>query len=111
MTVMVETTEKTGEKKLSVTPTKTLTLKGRGVESGLVRQAFSHGRTKTVVVEKVKSRIPTRPKVEVAPAGEKAAAKRAVTAKTATGAPTVAPAQTPPAAPKPSGMVLRELTP
>ena len=28
---MAETTEKTGEKTLSVAPTKTLTLKGRGV--------------------------------------------------------------------------------
>ena len=54
---MAETTEKTGEKKLSVTPTKTLTLKGRSVEQGVVRQSFSHGRTKAVVVEKVKSRV------------------------------------------------------
>src|SRR5438876_912758 len=43
---MAETTEKTGEKKLSVSPSKTLTLKGRGVEQGVVRQSFSHGRTK-----------------------------------------------------------------
>ena len=57
---MAETTEKTGEKKLSVAPTKTLTLKGRGVEQGVVRQSFSHGRTKAVVVEKVKSRGPAR---------------------------------------------------
>src|ERR1700737_694990 len=57
---MVETTEKTGEKKLSVAATKTLTLKGRGVEQGVVRQSFSHGRSKAVVVEKVKSRVPTR---------------------------------------------------
>ncbi|MEA2923427.1 MAG: translation initiation factor, partial [Alphaproteobacteria bacterium] len=56
---MAETTEKTGEKKLSVAPTKTLSLKGRGVEQGVVRQSFSHGRTKAVVVEKVKSRGPT----------------------------------------------------
>jgi translation initiation factor IF-2 len=57
---MVETTEKTGEKTLSVTPTKTLTLKGRGVEQGVVRQSFSHGRTKQVLVEKVKSRTPVK---------------------------------------------------
>jgi len=57
---MAETTEKTGEKKLSVTQSKTLTLKGRGVEQGVVRQSFSHGRTKAVVVEKVKSRIAGR---------------------------------------------------
>ena len=31
---MAETTEKTSEKKLSVAATKTLTLKGRGVEQG-----------------------------------------------------------------------------
>ena len=54
---MAETTEKTGEKKLSVAPSKTLSLKGRGVEQGVVRQSFSHGRTKAVVVEKVKSRV------------------------------------------------------
>src|SRR5215475_8480308 len=82
---MAETTEKTGEKKLSVSPSKTLTLKGRGVEQGVVRQSFSHGRTKAVVVEKVKSRVPTRAKADAATAA--------------------APA------PKPSGgMVLRSLT-
>ena len=50
---MTET--KTPEKTLTVTPTKTLTLK-RSVEQGVVRQSFSHGRTKAVVVEKVKRR-------------------------------------------------------
>src|SRR5712691_553832 len=48
-------TKNTGEKTLSVNPTKTLTLK-RGVEQGVVRQSFSHGRSKAVVVEKVKRR-------------------------------------------------------
>jgi translation initiation factor IF-2 len=48
-------TKNPSEKTLSVTPTKTLTLK-RGVEQGVVRQSFSHGRTKPVVVEKVKRR-------------------------------------------------------
>ena len=48
-------TKNPGEKTLTVTPTKTLTLK-RGVEQGVVRQSFSHGRTKAVVVEKVKRR-------------------------------------------------------
>ena len=43
-------TKTPGDKKLSV-PTKTLTLKPR-VETGTVRQSFSHGRTKQVVVEK-----------------------------------------------------------
>src|SRR5512133_909924 len=78
---MAETTEKTGEKKLSVAPSKTLSLKGRGVEQGVVRQSFSHGRTKAVVVEKVKSRVPTRAKAEttapVAPAKRAAPGKAA----------------------------------
>jgi translation initiation factor IF-2 len=46
----------TGDKTLHVTPAKTLTLK-RPVEQGMVRQSFSHGRTKAVVVEKVKRRV------------------------------------------------------
>src|SRR5499427_1528262 len=90
---MAETTEKTGEKKLSVTPSKTLTLKGRGVEQGVVRQSFSHGRTKAVVVEKVKSRVPTRAKAD-------AAAPSAATA----------PAAPAPAGKPTGGMVLRSLT-
>ena len=40
---------------LSIVPAKTLTLK-RPVEAGIVRQSFSHGRSKAVVVEKVKRR-------------------------------------------------------
>jgi translation initiation factor IF-2 len=105
---MPETTEKTDEKKLRVTPTKTLTLKGRGVEQGVVRQSFSHGRTKAVLVEKVKSRAPGKTKAEAAPAPA-AAGKRATAAKAA--APAAAPAPSP-AAPstKPSGVVLRTLT-
>src|SRR3954470_6301331 len=43
-------TKSPGDKTLSV-PTKTLTLKPR-VETGTVRQSFSHGRTKQVAVEK-----------------------------------------------------------
>src|SRR5499425_168214 len=108
---MAETTEKTGEKKLSVSPSKTLTLKGRGVEQGVVRQSFSHGRTKAVVVEKVKSRIPTRAKGD-APASSAATAKRPAAGKPAAAA---AVAATTPAAPTPApkpsgGMVLRSLT-
>ena len=53
---MSETTKNTGDK-LSVSSTKTLTLKRGGVEQGVVRQSFSHGRSKAVVVEKVKRRI------------------------------------------------------
>ena len=45
-------TKNPGEKKLSVSK---LTLKPR-TETGVVRQSFSHGRSKQVVVEKVKRR-------------------------------------------------------
>jgi len=112
---MTETTKNTGEK-LSVSSTKTLTLKRGGVEQGVVRQSFSHGRSKAVVVEKVKRRAagPGEAKAEaIAPADRAAVVKRGlVTAK----APSVAPAAAAPApavvpaAPKPSGVVLRTLT-
>ena len=46
-------TKTPGEKKLSVSK---LTLKPR-TETGVVRQSFSHGRSKQVVVEKVKRRF------------------------------------------------------
>ena len=61
-------TKNPGEKKLSVSG-KTLTLKPR-TETGVVRQSFSHGRSKQVVVEKVKRRVvggPGEAKVEAAP--------------------------------------------
>src|SRR5579872_300919 len=111
MTRMTETTKNSGEK-LSVSSTKTLTLKRGGVEQGVVRQSFSHGRSKAVVVEKVKRRVagPGEGKPEAAPLERSAAAtpKRGVaTAR----APATAPAAPTPAAPaKPSGVVLRTLT-
>ncbi len=96
-----------GDKKLSV-PNKTLTLKPR-VETGTVKQSFSHGRTKQVVVEK-------RGKRRVGgdgPATETHAPEPAV-AKAAPAAPAKAPLArpaTPPAAPRSSsGVVLRTLT-
>jgi len=46
--------------------TRILSLKGHGVEQGVVRQSFSHGRTKAIVVEKVKSRTPARAKADTA---------------------------------------------
>src|SRR5881398_2234403 len=95
-------TKSPGDKTLSV-PTKTLTLKPR-VETGTVRQSFSHGRTKQVVVEKRgKRRIPGE-----APATETPAAEP--TAKAAPAKPLARPA-TPSAAPRAgSGVVLRTLT-
>ena len=49
-------TKDTGEKTLRVSARRRLTLK-RSVASGIVRQSFSHGRSKEVVVEKVKRRV------------------------------------------------------
>ena len=49
-------TKTTGDKTISVERKKTLTIK-RSVEQGTVRQSFSHGRSKSVVVEKKKRRI------------------------------------------------------
>jgi translation initiation factor IF-2 len=96
-------TKSPGDKTLSV-PTKTLTLKPR-VETGTVRQSFSHGRTKQVVVEKRgKRRIPGEAPATEAPAAEPAA--KAAPAK----APLTRPAT--PSAPSRagSGVVLRTLT-
>ena len=105
-------TKNPGEKTLTVTPTKTLTLK-RSVEQGVVRQSFSHGRTKAVVVEKVKRRTvsPGDGKVaETAPAATPASAPRrgAPGGRGAAGGATQhAPGMS---GGKPSGLVLRQLT-
>ncbi|MEX0838498.1 MAG: translation initiation factor IF-2 [Parvibaculum sp.] len=114
---------------------KTLSLK-RTVESGHVRQNFSHGRTKTVVVEKKKSRTlktgaaaaeepavakkaPAAAKKQTAEPTPAAAAVEAETAKpakkAAAPAAVAAPAAAPAAKEKPasrarSGIVLRTLT-
>ncbi|PAO66434.1 hypothetical protein CJI61_00265 [Brucella melitensis] len=64
------------DKTLSVNPKKTLTLKRPGVEQSTVRQNFSHGRTKAVVVETKKrkfSRPDEKPEVEAAAAPKPAA--------------------------------------
>jgi translation initiation factor IF-2 len=101
-------TKDPGEKTLRVAPSKTLGLKR---EQGVVRQSFSHGRSKAVVVEKVKRRV-------IGPAGEPKT--DGASARTAKAAPAEAPA-TVKAAPKPqptadvtalrpSGVVLRTLT-
>ncbi len=100
-------TKNPGEKKLSVGGGK-LTLKPR-TETGTVRQSFSHGRSKQVVVEKVKRRgaapaPETKAKAEPAPAEapKKSAAAPRAASKAA--------AQPAAEAPKPSGVVLRSLT-
>src|SRR3569833_2730105 len=90
------------DKKLSV-PSKTLSLKPR-VETGTVRQSFSHGRSKQVVVEKRgKRRIgdtePQTPEI----------AKPAPAATPATARPAAPPPSAPPRIAG-SGVVLRTLT-
>src|SRR3981189_138224 len=95
-------TKTPGDKTLSVS--KTLTLKPR-VETGTVRQSFSHGRTKQVVVEKRgKRRVGGDAPATETPAPEPVVAK-------------AAPAKAPLARPAPSatprsssGVVLRTLT-
>src|SRR5947199_9604349 len=96
-------TKSPGDKTLSV-PSKTLTLKPR-VETGTVRQSFSHGRTKQVLVEKRgKRRIGGDATAsDATPASETTAAKPAPAR-----APLARPA--PPASPPRSNVVLRTLT-
>lgn len=93
-------TKTPGDKKLSV-PSKTLSLKPR-VETGTVRQSFSHGRSKQVVVEK-------RGKRRIGDGPEPHAPE--VTAKPAPAAP-AAPSRPAPSPPRNagSGVVLRTLT-
>ncbi len=103
--------DNSGDKTLTVAPSKTLHLKQRPSETGMVRQSFSHGRSKVVVVEKVKRRAPGH----VEPA--KATTATAATTTAAPAAPADAPKPKPkpetarPAAPRNgSGVVLRVLT-
>src|SRR3569623_551188 len=92
-------TKNPGDKPLSV-GSKTLSLKPR-TETGVVRQSFSHGRSKSVVVEKkTKRRLPGDP--APAPVAEAPAAPKA--------APAAPRAPAPRAPARPSGMVLRTLT-
>ncbi|MBV9236243.1 MAG: translation initiation factor IF-2 associated domain-containing protein, partial [Xanthobacteraceae bacterium] len=110
---MTDTNKNPGEK-LTVAPSKPLSLK-RSVEQGVVRQSFSHGRSKAVVVEKVKRRVgPGEGKVEAAPPPAPAAAPAP-----SAPAPTARRSAPPPAgrgsaaagpAPRSSGVVLRTLT-
>jgi translation initiation factor IF-2 len=105
-------TNNSGDKTLSANPPPkpTLHLK-RPVEQGTVRQSFSHGRSKAVVVEKVKRRVvgPGEAPAQAAPAAAKPVAAPA--------APPAAPAVAPrgptaaaAVAPPKTGVVLRTLT-
>ncbi|HEX4766220.1 MAG TPA: translation initiation factor IF-2 [Lichenihabitans sp.] len=95
-----------GEKTLTVNQTKTLSLK-RPVEQGTVRQSFSHGRTKQVVVEKVKRRTlgpgDAAPGAQHAPAAAPAVVARPPTPPVPASVPAAVarPAQAAPAAPAP----------
>lgn len=97
------------DKTLSVTPKKTLTLKRPGMEQGTVRQNFSHGRTKSVVVETKKRKF-SLPGDKPEPA---AAPVSVFTPKPVAAAPAVQEAPKAPPPPPPverGGMVLNELS-
>jgi translation initiation factor IF-2 len=100
------------DKTLSVNPKKTLTMKRPGMEQGTVRQNFSHGRTKAVVVETKKRKFSMPGEKQETPAPAIALKPRAPQPA----APVVAAPQAPQPAPRPappssrSGMVLNELS-
>ncbi|MDY8107837.1 translation initiation factor IF-2 [Fulvimarina sp. 2208YS6-2-32] len=77
------------DKTLSVNQKKTLSLKRGGNEPGTVRQNFSHGRTKNVVVETKKRRV-TRPEAGETAAPSVAAGLKPRAPEVATPAPTIA---------------------
>ncbi len=96
------------DKTLTVAPSKTLHLKQRPAgEQGMVRQSFSHGRSKVVVVEKVKRRAPGHGE---APKAAAAPAQPAAPAPAAPPTPTQRPERPAPAPRSGSGVVLRALT-
>ncbi|MGD9954393.1 MAG: translation initiation factor IF-2, partial [Burkholderiales bacterium] len=106
-------TKSSDDKTLSVTPKKTLSLKPAGVSQGTVRQNFSHGRVKSVVVEtkKRKFSLPGE-KPEIA-AGQALFKPKPQPAAPAAPKPVVAEAPRAPAAPErsaASGVVLNELS-
>lgn len=86
-------TKNPGDKTISV-ERKTLGLKRGGVEQGTVRQSFSHGRSKAVVVEKKKRRVVV-PGQEGRPEGEAPAAATAPAERPREAAPAPAQAQSP----------------
>ncbi|MGC1467321.1 MAG: translation initiation factor IF-2 N-terminal domain-containing protein, partial [Pseudolabrys sp.] len=97
-------TKTPGDKKLSVSGK--LTLKPR-TETGVVRQSFSHGRSKQVVVEKVKRRsVGGASEAKAEPAPVETPAPRPTVARSP--APAAAPSSAD--SPKTSGVVLRTLT-
>jgi translation initiation factor IF-2 len=106
-------TNNSGDKTASANPPlkPTLHLK-RPVEQGTVRQSFSHGRSKAVVVEKVKRRVvgPGEAQVQAAPVAAKPAAAAAAPAATPPVAPRGPTTAAAAVAPPKTGVVLRTLT-
>jgi translation initiation factor IF-2 len=94
------------DKPLSTAPKATLHLK-RPVEQGTVRQSFSHGRSKAVVVEKVKRRV--LGPGETAPAAPAAAPANTISVAPGSVAPSAPAKPTAPPPPK-TGVVLPTLT-
>ena len=70
---MTEIDEK-GKKKLSLSSGGTLSL-GKKIETSQVKQSFSHGRSKTVQVERRRKRAPAAQKLETQPLDENQALK------------------------------------
>ncbi|CAM5516071.1 translation initiation factor IF-2 [Aquamicrobium terrae] len=99
------------DKTLSVTPKKTLTLKRPGVEQSTVRQNFSHGRTKSVVVETKRKFV--KPGERPEPTAQTVFTPRPAAPAAAAPAPAARPEPRRPApspAPERGGMVLNELS-
>ncbi|MGE0845352.1 MAG: translation initiation factor IF-2 [Flavobacteriaceae bacterium] len=92
----------TGDKTLTVGNRKTIGLRGR-VESGMVRQNFSHGRSKAVVVEKKRRRVTGPGETEQVAEAPQPAPRPVRQPEKPAAAPAAPPADR-------SGMVLRTLT-
>ncbi|MBZ9938888.1 translation initiation factor IF-2 [Mesorhizobium sp. BR1-1-16] len=101
---------------------KTLSLKGRDLERGTVRQSFSHGRTNTVVVEKKKrvlipgksepapAPVAASPAAPPRPAAPPVSQTRTIQSNTQARPTPAAPSQPSRSQPQRSGMVLRQLS-
>jgi translation initiation factor IF-2 len=102
-------TKNTDDKSTTAAPKKTLTLR-RTVEQGTVKQSFSHGRTKAVVVEKKKSRTHSEGHTAEGAAAPTVPPQRSIAEGLKPRAPqTSAPARQE-RRPAPGGMVLRSLS-
>jgi len=108
-------TKSSDDKTLSVSTKKTLTLKRPGMEQGTVRQNFSHGRTKSVVVETKKRKFSMpgeRPEQPVAlkPRAPQPAAAPQAAPQARPAAPEQQPVRPVAAPSERSGVVLNELS-